>query len=340
MKGRSLGRQIPSPPPSVGAFSWGFVLGPVVNVYRGMDVREVAEIVVFILAEDASGVGFGRMLCLSSVPDAENQHYRSISECSHLAFDAGSQHFDNTSDSKPEYSHPISEVGESHAPEEKSSVATFLNVAYARRQTFMTMTMTQINALKRIEDGFKEGMKAETQDHAPQKDEALHVQLQSKWQQLSPRERKRGTNHHASQAGGLYVYRDCPERIVEAVHVTSEDKVERMENLLRRCLPPEADWKEELDAVQMLPEDASKPDVGDRDRAMERKPRGFRRVHTGLSISTESQALFKSFKKPWISTWRSHADAYSVYLNNFLPVLSRSTFDKSVEGISAEHGLL
>ncbi len=40
--------------------------------------------VVSILAEDASGVGFGRMLRLSSVPDAE-KHYRSISEYSHLA---------------------------------------------------------------------------------------------------------------------------------------------------------------------------------------------------------------------------------------------------------------
>ncbi|KAK0224550.1 hypothetical protein EDD85DRAFT_981261 [Armillaria nabsnona] len=273
MKGRSLGRQIPSPPPSVGAFSWGFVLGPVVNVYRGMDVREVAEIVVFILAEDASGVGFGRMLCLSSVPDAENQHYRSISECSHLAFDAGSQHFDNTSDSKPEYSHPISEVGESHAPEEKSSVATFLNVAYARRQTFMTMTMTQINALKRIEDGFKEGMKAETQDHAPQKDEALHVQLQSKWQQLSPRERKRGTNHHTSRAGWI-------------------------------SLPPEADWKEELDAVQMLPEDAS----------------------------TSKNPMWGTVTTPWGENLEDFEDCLSV--------LSRLMFDKSLkEGITAEHDL-
>ncbi len=42
-----------------------------------------------------------------------------------------------------------------------------------------------------------------------------------------------------------------------------------------------------------------------------------------------------------ISTWRSHADAYSVYLNYFLSVLSRSTFDKSLkEGITAEHDLL
>ncbi len=69
------------------------------------------------------------------------------------------------------------------------------------------------------------------------------------------------------------------------------------------------DLKEELDAVQMLPEDTLSmlpggldTDVGDRDHAMVRKPRGFRRVRTGLSISMESQALFNSFKKPWMST--------------------------------------
>ncbi len=44
------------------------------------------------------------------------------------------------------------------------------------------------------------------------------------------------------------------------------------------------------------------PDLGDRDHAMVRKPRGFRRVRTGLSISMESQALFSSFKKSWMST--------------------------------------
>ncbi|PBL00166.1 hypothetical protein ARMGADRAFT_366439 [Armillaria gallica] len=118
--------------------------------------------------------------------------------------------------------------------------------------------------------------------------------------------------HHGQV--GLYVYRDYPERTVEAIRVTSEDKVERMENLLRKIPPPEADWKEELDAVQMLPEDASsilpggldtlseprRTRCGDHDHAMVRKPRGFRRIRTGLSVSMESQALFNSFKKLWM----------------------------------------
>ncbi len=65
---------------------------------------------------------------------AENQHCCSISECSHPAFDG---HIDNTSevesphsrsagDSKTGYSHPISQVGKGHAPEETPSAASFL----------------------------------------------------------------------------------------------------------------------------------------------------------------------------------------------------------------------
>ncbi|KAK0466105.1 fungal-specific transcription factor domain-containing protein [Desarmillaria tabescens] len=62
-----------------------------------------------------------------------------------------------------------------------------------------------------------------------------------------------------------------------------EHKVEKMEDLLRKILPPKADLTEELEAIQALPEDApsllsawvhslnlEEPEIEDRDHAMER----------------------------------------------------------------------
>ncbi|KAK0224598.1 hypothetical protein EDD85DRAFT_233768 [Armillaria nabsnona] len=189
--------------------------------------------------------------------DAESQHCRSISECSHPS-DAGSEHSDNTSevesqhsrsagDAETEYSHSISQVSESHAPETTSSAASFFRSLFSNllpclpclRGDFHDDDVTsispsdpiwshpifgarppdtlpvmvvledlesikaeqindpwdffkEIDALKRIEDDFKERMKARTQaeiERARQKDEALYVQLQSKMpKRVSPSE--------------------------------------------------------------------------------------------------------------------------------------------------------
>ncbi len=94
-------------------------------------------------AEDASGVGFGRMLRLSSVRDAENQHYRSISECSHLACDARSEHSHPASEvhtqhphsagnAETKYSHSYSEASESHASEATPYATSFLRSPFAK----------------------------------------------------------------------------------------------------------------------------------------------------------------------------------------------------------------
>ncbi len=92
-------------------------------------------------------------LSLSPMHDTGSQHCHSISECFHLAFD---EHFDSTSEvesshshsagnTKTEYSHPISQVSESHTPEPEAtpSMASFLRRLSAKlprlpvfRQTF------------------------------------------------------------------------------------------------------------------------------------------------------------------------------------------------------------
>ncbi|PBK81138.1 hypothetical protein ARMGADRAFT_1171526 [Armillaria gallica] len=264
------GQREGSPPPS--AFSWGFVLGPVVNVYGGrcvrdgmyggMYVREVAETVVLQeggrpVREVAVGAELRLGLCSqktsTAVPSA-NVLIQSVKPARAPCVQAD---FHDDDDDVAQLLIDSYSVCALQIP--LWPYWTISSQSKASRSTIWDF-FRHMNALKGIEDDFKEGMKAETQpaiDHALQKDEALHVQLQSKWQQPSPCKRKRGTNHHASWEIGLYVYRDYPERAVEAVHVTSEDKVERMENLLRKILPPEVDLKEELDAVQTLSEDAS-----------------------------------------------------------------------------------
>ncbi|SJL13472.1 uncharacterized protein ARMOST_16916 [Armillaria ostoyae] len=171
-----------------------------------------------------------------------------------------------------------------------------------------------------------------------------------------------------------------------------EDKVEKMENLLRKILPPEADLKEELEAVQTLPEDAPSmlpalvhslssedPEVEDRDHALEKNLEEFEEYVVGYRYHGKSSSLqfvqealdvkswqpgtlfniasFNSFRpefwefRPWNNPYRyvsqgmnlkfppgdlmpTLIDAYFMYLNNFLPVLHRPTFDKSLrEGL-------
>ncbi len=188
-----------------------------------------------------------------------------------------------------------------------------------------------------------------------------------------------------------------------------EDKVEKMENLLRKVraevilcgrdinrlsqiLPPEADLKEELEAVQTLPEDApsmlpalvhslgfEEPEVEDRDPALERNLEVFEEYVVGYRYYGKSSSLqfvqealdakawqpgtlfnitsFNSFRpefwefRPWNNPYRyvsqgmnlkfppgdlmpALIDGYFMYLNNFLPVLHRPTFDKSLrEGL-------
>ncbi|PBK76371.1 hypothetical protein ARMSODRAFT_1011633 [Armillaria solidipes] len=193
--------------------------------------------------------------------DAESQHSRSISGCSHPC-EAGSEHSDNTNevesqhsrstgDAETKYSHSISQASESHAPEMTSSAASFFRSLFskllpclpclradfhdddddddvasispsdpiwshpifgARPPDTLPVTVVlddlqsikaeqindpwdffrEIDALKRIEDDFKERMKAKTRaaiEHAQQKDEALYVHLQSKMpKRVSPPE--------------------------------------------------------------------------------------------------------------------------------------------------------
>ncbi|PBL00183.1 hypothetical protein ARMGADRAFT_1072561 [Armillaria gallica] len=143
---------------------------------------------------------------------------------------------------------------------------------------------------------------------------ALHVQLQLKWQQLSPQT----------------IQSALSKRYVKSL----EDKVERMENLLRKILPPEVDSKEELDAVQTLPEDAS---------------RTLFNITSFTSLRPEFWDLH-----PWNHSRRYVPQGMSLGFppGNLMPmhilftsialsVLSRSTFDKSLkEGFTAEHDLL
>ncbi|KAK0466102.1 fungal-specific transcription factor domain-containing protein [Desarmillaria tabescens] len=68
-----------------------------------------------------------------------------------------------------------------------------------------------------------------------------------------------------------------------------EHKIEKMEDLLRKILPPKADLTDELEAIQALPEDApsllstwvhslnlEEPEIEDRDHAMERNVEEFK----------------------------------------------------------------
>ncbi|KAG7451956.1 uncharacterized protein BT62DRAFT_882141 [Guyanagaster necrorhizus] len=83
-----------------------------------------------------------------------------------------------------------------------------------------------------------------------------------------------------------------------------EDKVEKMENLLRKILPPEADLKEEIEAVQTLPEDApsllstlvhsislEEPEVEDRDHALERNLEEFQDYTFGYRYHGKSSSV-------------------------------------------------
>ncbi|KAK0184621.1 fungal-specific transcription factor domain-containing protein [Armillaria mellea] len=189
-----------------------------------------------------------------------------------------------------------------------------------------------------------------------------------------------------------------------------EDRVEKMESLLRKVcaelipcggrdinrrsqiLPPEADLKEELEAVQMLPEDATsmlpalvhslgfeEPEVEDRDPALEKNLEEFEEYIVGYRYHGKSSSLqfvqeamdvkawqpgtlfnitsFPSFRpefwefRPWNNPHRyvpqgmnfkfppgdlmpTLIDAYFMYMNNFLPLLHRPTFEKSLrEGL-------
>ncbi|KAK0433515.1 hypothetical protein EV421DRAFT_1741501 [Armillaria borealis] len=94
----------------------------------------------------------------------------------------------------------------------------------------------------RIEDDFKERMKAKTEaaiEHAQQKDEAFYVQLQSKMAKTVSLREETGVRSIVYRGQvGFYI-------------ISLEDKVEKMDNLLHKIPPPKADSKEELEAVQM-----------------------------------------------------------------------------------------
>ncbi len=92
----------------------------------------------------------------SSVRDAENQHCRSISECSHPACDARSEHSRSANeiesqysrcagDAATEYSHSISHAGANYVPEMTPSTAFFIRSLFSKLLPYLPCLQTNFH---------------------------------------------------------------------------------------------------------------------------------------------------------------------------------------------------
>lgn len=92
----------------------------------------------------------------SSVHDAENQHCRSISECSHPACDARSEHSRSANeiesqysrcagDAATEYSHSISHAGANYVPEMTPSTASFIRSLFSKLLPYLPCLQTNFH---------------------------------------------------------------------------------------------------------------------------------------------------------------------------------------------------
>ncbi|KAK0433522.1 hypothetical protein EV421DRAFT_1741508 [Armillaria borealis] len=170
-------------------------------------------------------------------------------------------------------------------------------------------------------------MKATTQDRACAAER--RSLLCSKITKLSPRERKQGY-----ETSCIVIRLDCTyiESIKSAPSKRDirslDDKVEKMENLLRKILPTEADLKEELEGVrsQRMPRECYLPwytpgprrtRYGEPCPFTREKPRGIRRICPGLSVSW---GVKLSSKKRWMSK-RSNQEHFHFIPTRVLGIL-------------------